>query len=152
MYLSANLRAAIEGSTIDRLSTKDVLAMKISYIRKDIRKYIGRLKAQDFEQEYDFYVRNSKAVEEKEKEKEREKEREREREKEREREEEPQGLVEESRVIESAEAIPEKSKHNSVFSFSSPEAKSMHISPVRISRQEASLSSEWEISSEIIET
>lgn len=120
MYLSANLRAAIEGSTMDRLSSRDILSLKFSCITKDLRKYMGKLKTLDFENEYQKFANLPVA--------------------------EPI-LQEEAKVLEVKE---QEIKHHSAFSFSSPEKKSIHISPIK-ANQEPSLSSEWEISSEIIE-
>ena len=131
MYLSAHLRAVIEGSTVDQYTQRDILSMKLFAISKDIKKYLRMLKAQDFQNEYENFEKSSLKLEKSSLKLEK------------------SSLklekfdVEEVKNIENIEIVPIKSKHNSVFSFSSPEIKPNNLNSAKLDiNKEISLSSE----------
>ena len=147
MFLSSQLKAVIEGSNLRSFAPRDLISIKMMAIARDIKIYLRSLKAQNFQNEFENYSKsfsgfekneNFETVEKNEKIEKIEVAR----------------KIEENEIkeIEKSEIAPAKSSHHSVFSFSSPDSKSMQISPVKLARnQEISLSSEWEISSEIVE-
>lgn len=124
MYLSANLKAVIEGSTLETLTSRESINLKLMYILKDLQGFLKQTR--------NLSINISSHHSEKSLE----------------------GPIvkvhEEAKMIEISESQVKESHHKSTFSFSNPDMKSAILSPIKAHNpQDASLSSEWEMESEV---
>ena len=151
LYLSTNLRAVIEGSTLDKLTNNQILCMKLMCISKDVKKYLRDItKNSQIIYDSSFFIpgskndvigrqnekldkieklKNTKFIERFEEKVKIEKNA-------------IKNDKNEEKKSENTEFSVKNSKHTSAFSFSCPEIKPILISPIKKTTEEKSLSSD----------